>query len=159
MLLLTPLVAMLAACAAVPAPTSSARVFVIRHFEKESGRDPALTGAGEANARRLAERMSGERVVAVFSTDTKRTRATAVRTAERYGLPVSLYPPTDYTALVQRVVEQRGNVLIVGHSNTVPEIVGQLSGKAQPPMDESRYGDLFVIDLATREVSAERIGD
>jgi broad specificity phosphatase PhoE len=103
--------------------------------------------------------MSGERVVAVFSTDTKRTRATAVRTAERYGLPVSLYPPTDYTALVQRVVEQRGNVLIVGHSNTVPEIVGQLSGKAQPPMDESRYGDLFVIDLATREVSAERIGD
>lgn len=148
----------LSACATVQsAPTPKA--FVIRHFEKEAGSDPALTAVGQANATRLAQRLSGERIAAIHSTDTRRTRDSAAPTASKFGLTTSLYPPTDYAALADRVAAHGGNVLIVGHSNTVPDIVARLSGVAQPAMDESQYGTLFVIDLATKAVTTERIGD
>lgn len=151
--------AALAACASVPPPAaSSPKAFVIRHFEKETGNDPALTAVGQANAQLLADRLANERIVAVYSTDTKRTGATALPTATRYGLTVTYYPPTDYNGLAARVRENGGSVLIVGHSNTVPDIVERLSGKPQPTMDESRYGDLFVVDLKTGSVAAEYVG-
>lgn len=160
MLILSGFSLLLSACAAIPAaPVATPKAFVIRHFEKEGGSDPALTAAGQANAVRLAHRLSGERIVAVYSTDTRRTRDSAAPTATQFGLVPSLYPPTDYAALAERIAAQRGNVLIVGHSNTVPEIVARLSGVPQPPMDESQYGTLFVVDLATKAVTSERIGD
>ena len=118
-----------------------------------------LTAEGKANALRLAERLAGEKIVAVYSTDTRRTRDSAMPNAARHNVMVALYPPMDIAALAARVAEQPGSVLIVGHSNTVPLIVERLSGTPQPAMDESRYGDLFVVDLTTKAVRAERIGD
>ena len=157
--LLSALSVMAAACASLPpAAAPSPKAFVIRHFEKAAGSDPALTAAREANALRLAERLAGERIVAVYSTDTRRTRSTALPTATKNGLTVSLYAPADEAALIERALQQPGSVLIVGHSNTVPSIVGRLSGVAQPAMDESQFGTLFVIDLRTRAVAVERIG-
>lgn len=151
---------LLAACASVPpAAVTAPKAFVIRHFEKEAGSDPALTAAGQVNAARLAERLAGERIVAIYSTDTRRTRDSAAPTGAKLGLMTALYPPTDDAALAQRVAEQPGSVLIIGHSNTVPEIVARLSGKSQLPMDESQYGTLFVVNLKTKAVTTEHIGD
>jgi broad specificity phosphatase PhoE len=152
--------ALATACVSTSRSTvSTPKAFVIRHFQKEVGNDPRLTPKGQANAVRLAERLSGERIVAVYSTDTRRTRETAAPTVTKLGLMVALYPATDYAALAQRVASQPESVLIVGHSNTVPDIVAHFSGAPQPPMDESQYGTLFVVDLATKAVTKEQIGD
>jgi len=150
---------LLAACASVPpAAAPSPKAFVIRHFEKEAGDDPALTPVGQANAVRLAERLAGEHIVAIYSTDTRRTRDSAAPSGMKFALMTEIYEPKDYAALSEKVAAQPGNVLVIGHSNTVPGIVEQISGTPQPPIDESRYGDLFVIDRSTKAVVIEHIG-
>jgi broad specificity phosphatase PhoE len=118
-----------------------------------------LTSEGKANAVRLAKRLGSERIVAVFSTDTRRTRETAAPTGAKFGLMTLLYAPTDYAALAESVAVQHGSVLIVGHSNTVPGIVGQLSGMPQAAMGESQYGTLFIVDLKSKAITTEHIGN
>jgi broad specificity phosphatase PhoE len=113
---------------------------------------------GQANAQRLADRLAGEHVVAIFSTDTRRTRDSAAPTATKNGLETELYDPADNATLAARIAKKDGSVLVVGHSNTVPGIVATLSGQPQPDMDERRYGDLFIIDLRTRSVTVEHVG-
>lgn len=159
-LLLAPLfLTMLSACASVPpSAASDPKAFVIRHFEKVAGPDPVLTPTGQANARRLAERLSDEHIVAVYSTDTRRTRDSAEPTRAKFGLETELYDPADNAALAQRIAAKGGSVLVIGHSNTVPGIVAMLSSQPQPDIDESRFGDLFIIDLKTRAVTHEHVG-
>jgi phosphohistidine phosphatase SixA len=50
------------------------------------------------------------------------------------------------TAAERALSEYRGGrVLIVGHSNTVPELVEELSGRAVPEMSEAEYGVVYVV--------------
>lgn len=151
--------AALSACTTVAPLADHPRAFVVRHFEKADGADPLLSEAGLARAAALAERLEDVRIVAVYSTDTRRTRLTAEPTAKRHNLAIIPYQPSDTDGLVQAIARAGGSVLIVGHSNTVPEIVARLSGQAQRPMPETQYGDLFVVDLVSRAVTSERIGD
>src|SRR5690606_33647422 len=38
-------------------------------------------------------------------------------------------------------------VLVVGHSNTIPDVIAALGGPAMPELCESQYDDLFVLLL------------
>jgi hypothetical protein len=49
----------------------------------------------------------------------------------------------DVAGLVARVRRERGPVLVVGHSNTVPEIVAALGGAKPEPIPDSAYGDIW----------------
>jgi phosphohistidine phosphatase SixA len=50
----------------------------------------------------------------------------------------------DMAGLVARIKAQSGNLLVVGHSNTVPEIVKALGGEAVA-IGDSDYDNLFVL--------------
>ncbi len=159
--LLTPLwlsaVMGIAAVAAVVwfiAGMTTTTVVVVRHAEKELGsiEDPPLSTVGEQRAQLLA-RLFGERsgpgsLAAVFSTSTRRTQSTAAPLAARLGLAVSVESDTD--KLLQQIRRQyRGkNVLVVGHSNTVPDIVGRLSHRDDiPDMSELKYSTIYVVTI------------
>lgn len=45
------------------------------------------------------------------------------------------------------VASSAGSVLIVGHSNTVPELIKALGGDIVPAIDDATYDDLFVVTL------------
>jgi hypothetical protein len=64
--------------------------------------------------------------------------------AKKLGIAVSSYDPRDPGALVKAVQSVPGAVLIVGHSNTVPDIVARLGGKPVP-LTEEDYGTIFVV--------------
>lgn len=136
--------------------TAPKQVFVIRHLQKGSGDDPSLTAEGAANAQRLAEILDGKGIVAIFATPTRRAMETAAPLARRLGLPVTPYNPRDPDALVEAVAAVPGPVLVVGHSNTVAELVGRFGGTPPAPLTEEDYGTLFVVepdgDVATLEV-------
>jgi hypothetical protein len=63
-------------------------------------------------------------------------------------LKIVVVPGGDVTGLSKRILAQTGDtVLVVGHSNTVPQIIKALGGPADHIIDESEYDKLFVLTL------------
>lgn len=150
----------MAAAAEPPAPAmakAETLVLVVRHAEKLVAaadaapvEDPPLTAAGEARAAALADALADARVAAIYSTPFRRTRATAAPLAARAGVEIISYAPdTPAIELAGRVLrEHRGRtVLVVGHSNTVPDIVEAFSGTRVEAIEDAMYGRLYVVSV------------
>lgn len=152
-------IALLAGCAHVPqqstpAPDRAATttIVLVRHAEKaaEPAADPPLTAAGEARARLLVDAVAGMPVRAILSTDFARTRATAAPLAARLGLVPEIVDARarDHARLVAEgiLAHHRGEtVVVVGHSNTVPDIVAALGAPKPTAICDSEYDNLFVV--------------
>lgn len=142
-----------AGCATQPAPATDTLTFiVVRHAEKatDDPEDPSLSEAGRQRAQRLAERLAGEPLVAVYATEFRRTRQTAQPSATGHRLPVSAYysrGPAEETAAQWRAAHTHGTVLVVGHSNTVPDLIAALSGQPAAPMADTEYDRLTRIEF------------
>jgi phosphohistidine phosphatase SixA len=137
-----------AAAAAVPART----VYVMRHLQKAAGNDPPLSQAGTANAKRLADLLAGANIKALFASPTRRAQETAAPLASGLGLTVTPYDPRDPAALESAAKTVAGNILIVGHSNTVPDLVERFGGKRPADLSEQDYGVIYVVKPGTGEV-------
>lgn len=140
--------ALLAGCASAPARhgvavDADAVFLLVRHAEKSADdpRDPALTPAGELRALRLATELRDAPLAAVYSTDTRRTRATATPAARSHGLAVTPYDARAASDFARelRARHPTGLVLVVGHSNTVPALAAALCGCTVAPMPEHDY--------------------
>jgi len=145
---------LLSGCAGAPPAASAAQVqstfVVVRHAEKAPGpeADPGLAEEGHARAAALARRLAGEPLVAVYTTDYRRTRATVAPAAQRHGLEPRTYDarqPARELIAGLRARHPAGTVLVAGHSNTVPEIVAALCGCDSAPMDESEYDRVSIV--------------
>ena len=137
------------------ASASTTTILVMRHAEKAAlpAEDPPLSLAGEGRAQELAH-VLGEapaefRIQGIFVSEFRRTQETVRPLANRLGVPVIVVPAADSSLVADRArAEYRGGrVLIVGHSNTVPEIVEKLSGEKIPAMAETEYGVVYVVSL------------
>lgn len=130
---------------AAPAPTSPQTVFVMRHLNTPAGAlDPDLLPEGQRRAAALARWFRrSERPVAIYVTDYRRTRQSAAPLAAALRLTPIVYNPADTPALIARVRAEHGNVLVVGHSNTVPDIVAALGGARPAPLGYDDFGDIW----------------
>jgi hypothetical protein len=124
----------------------SAPVFVIRHLQKGPGADPSLTGEGRVNAERLATMLKDSGIKAIFATPTRRAMETGEPLAKALGLKVTPYDPSNVAALAAEVRAAAGPVLIVGHSNTVPELVALFGGARPGPIGDDEYGTLYEVE-------------
>jgi phosphohistidine phosphatase SixA len=136
--------AMLAACATTPAAPPPPNIYVVRHLNTPAGeRDPDLLPEGQRAAQLLAGWFGRERVQAIYVSDFRRTRQTAAPLAARLGLVPIVYDPADTPGLIARVRAGPLPALIVGHSNTVPDIVAQLGGTRPGPLVHEDFGDIW----------------
>ena len=96
----------------------------MRHAEKatDDPRDPSLTLEGRRQAEALARLLGRSGVSAVLSTDTRRTRDTASPLAEAANVEVELYDPGRLEELATELRARTGVVVVVGRSNTTPEL-------------------------------------
>ena len=143
---------LLGACASWPGAGDASDFVIVRHAEKvpDGSDDPPLTAAGEARAQALAHWLADADLVAVYSSDTRRTRQTAEPTARVHGLPVITYDagqPAAALAARLRRAHPAGTVLVVGHSNTAPGIASALCGCEVDPMDESEYDRRMTVHI------------
>ena len=135
-------------------------IYVVRHAEKASGidmasmkpsTDPPLTIEGEERALALKQILGSKNVKYIFSTNTLRTTSTAKPLKELYlGVPIQIYSsrPDSMNAFIQRIKAiKKGDVLIVGHSNTIDDIANKIAGSTVVPGDlnESIYDNLFIL--------------
>jgi 2,3-bisphosphoglycerate-dependent phosphoglycerate mutase len=151
-------IVLLALLAVFVASMTTTTVVLVRHAEKELGtiEDPPLTEAGDERAQALA-RMFGDRegagrIAGVIVSDTRRSQRTAAPLAERLGIKPAVLNPTDYDAIIGRIRgEYRGRtVLIVGHSNTVPELARRLARTPDvPEIPDAEYGTIYVVTVPT----------
>ncbi len=124
--------------------------YVVRHAEKAAPgpnmtSDVPLSEAGQARAQALRTVLEGKKIREIYSTNTVRTKSTAMPLSDAIGVPVQVYAPGD-TAFLRRIQSRAGNVLIVGHSNTVDDIVNDfLKRKALQDLPDSEYSKLFVL--------------
>jgi len=142
---------LLTACSqAAPKPDA---IFLVRHAEKTTEKtDPALTEAGQARAVALADRLEDEDITHIHSSDTKRTRDTAAPLAERLGLGVEIYDASDLPAMAVKLKATPGRHLVVGHSNTTPQLTELLGGDGGTPIVEAtEYDRLYVVTMGEGE--------
>lgn len=149
------------ALAAAPAfAASETIVVVVRHAEKgaDDPIDPTLSAAGEARANALAKALANIPITSAFTTQYKRTALTAEPTAREHGITVTAIPANKENAAAYGQVvadrvrkEAHGKAsLVVGHSNTVPDVVFALSGVKVEPLAESEFDRLYVITLPAK---------
>lgn len=142
----------LAACPKNPAPTE---IYLVRHAEKLTGDDPALSPAGIARADALAERLRYVSLTDIYTTDYKRTRDTAAPIARQAGLEPRLYDPRRLQEFAETLRKTKGRILVVGHSNTTPQLVELLGGDPVSQIDEASEYDRFYIVTLNRDGSVD----
>ena len=138
------------------------KYFIVRHAEKAQAsatmtmntpNDPPLTDLGTIRANALADRLSKEKIRKIFSTNTIRTQSTAQPVALLFNQTISTYtePDSTFIALLKGLHK---NVLVVGHSNTVDDLVNGLTGrKLLSDLPDKAYDNLFIVRRKGKKIS------
>lgn len=131
-------------------------VYLVRHAEKFlHSMDPELTDSGKERALELVKILKNANIEYVHSTDYIRTRETAKPTAEKFGLTTKIYNPNDLEGLANKLKSLRGNHLVVGHSNTTPELATILGVNEVTEIDEaSEFDRLYIVMVSNNNTSS-----
>jgi phosphohistidine phosphatase SixA len=126
--------------------------YIVRHAEKAAPgpnmtSDVPLSSEGEQRALELKDVLKNKRIVYIFSTNTIRTRSTAQPTADYFGLKTEIYGPKPDSVFIALLKARTKNTLIVGHSNTVDDVVNMLCKRKEVNGDlpETEYDNLFTV--------------
>ncbi|MCH8943832.1 MAG: histidine phosphatase family protein [Proteobacteria bacterium] len=131
-------------------------VIFVRHAEKtaEPADDPLLSLAGQQRAVELARQLVDADVVAgidaVYATPHRRTVDTAQPLADALGLPITSYDAADTETIMEQIVRKHKGkiVLVVGHSNTLPALIGNMgASKKVPLIDEYEYDNIYIVSI------------
>lgn len=123
-------------------------IYIIRHAEKElSGTDPALTETGRKRAAAWAEMFRPSELNIILTSDAKRTRETGGIIARSLGIPHKEFPIEDVAGLIDLIEfdHEQDNVLIVGHTETIPQILSNLGSFEDVEIGQSDFANLFVL--------------
>ena len=144
------------------------KVFIVRHAEKQSDdpkdKDPLLTDSGALRAIDLMKLLRGEKIDSIFTTDYKRTKLTAFPLADKIGIAIKTYDAAQQKEFAKQLIENATGkkILIVGHSNTVLELV-EAFGAEKPvkELTDDDYDYIFEVTIKgdKAEVKANRYGD
>lgn len=126
--------------------------YLIRHAEKDrsdpSNSNPELTLEGRQRAQRWSAVFERIALDAVYSTNYLRTIQTASPTAEAHHIALQFYDPRALYSEEFKASTKGQSVLILGHSNTIPELANAILGEQQfenIPDDINSY--LYVITV------------
>jgi phosphohistidine phosphatase SixA len=137
-------------------------VFLIRHAEREDEprQDPPLKKEGVARSQELARLLGAAGIKTIITSQFARTRQTAEPLAAKAGLtatsiglksnPASPRQIAEESTreVVNKILERSGeSVLVVGHSNSIPDVIKMLGGDIIPTIDERKFDDLFVVTV------------
>ena len=151
MLLIAWMVA-LSGCATTARPLPQPNIYVMRHLHTPAGVSNAeLTEEGLRFALLTSDWFRRDPPDVIYVSTTRRAQQSAEPLAQRLHLTPKLYDPADTAGLVAAVLKEQGTVLVVGHSNTVPDIVANLGGERPPELVHEDFGDIWHVSGPGRE--------
>ena len=123
--------------------------YFIRHAEKaDSSKNPDLSEKGLERAQEWKALFSEINFDAVYSTDFNRTLQTIQPIVAGNNQLLKIYNPKMIDVELFKKETQCKTILIIGHSNTVPNMVNQII-KENKYVDiaENQFGNLYIITL------------
>ena len=143
------------------------KVYVVRHAEKltddATDKDPGLSELGAERAVDLMKELRGQKIDSIYTTNYKRTKLTAFPLADKIGISMKTYNPAAHKTLAKQLITNAAGkrILIVGHSNTVLEIIEAFG--AEKPVKELTDDDYdYIFEVTVKgtkaEVKANRYG-
>ncbi|WP_306352517.1 phosphoglycerate mutase family protein [Flavobacterium sp. '19STA2R22 D10 B1'] len=130
-------------------------IYLIRHAEKaDQNYNTNLSEAGKIRAQSWATILKSVPFDGFYSTPYNRTQQTIQPTADANKKEISTYNPKDFS--LDQVIEKHlgKNILVVGHSNTIPKLINQfLKEDYYVNIDESEFGNLYIITIQGKTVS------
>jgi|TARA_B100001758_G_C18028999_1_gene412026 2,3-bisphosphoglycerate-dependent phosphoglycerate mutase len=132
--------------------------YLIRHAEKvrinKTDRDPALNEKGIIRAFNWRDFFIDKDISKIYSTNYKRTLETVKPIEVATGLTAILYSPSsiDYENFIS---SNKGEiVLVVGHSNTIPDFVNELiNDQVYSQIDDLNNSNLYIVNLCDSSIS------
>ena len=130
--------------------------YLIRHAEKvrtnKSDRDPALNEKGILRALNWKEYFIDKDISKIYSTNYKRTLETVKPIQEAIGLATILYSPSNIDYFISS--NKSEVVLVVGHSNTIPNFVNELiNDQVYAQIDDLNNSNLYIVSLCDSSIS------
>ena len=148
-----------AVCAQAPIPKTTSKprvttIYLVRHAEKDtaaSPTDPPLSAQGQVRAQALRKLLARRKPTALFTTDTRRTRATLAPLAAATRVAPQVYDARQPEALAARIRRDYAGqtLVVVGHSNTLLPLIKVLG--INPPVAEiadDEFDAVFTVRLA-----------
>lgn len=130
---------------------SPRQIFLSRHMEKAtSGQDPALSPCGVAQAQAFAAQLKNTPLPWLMHTPYQRTKQTAEAFSQQ-GRQLLSYDPRQLDQLSTELNNKAGNVLVIGHSNTIPALVAKLTGETVAPLTEQDYGRIYILTEQSKQ--------
>lgn len=127
---------------------SAQTIFIVRHAEKvDESRDPELSAKGQQRAINLAHVLRDAAVDAIFVTEFQRTQWTAKPLAQARQLPLQNYAAKESQALGKQLLIADRNTLVVGHSNTLLEILKGMGITDAKAIADDEYDRLLIVNL------------
>lgn len=122
-------------------------ILLVRHADRQGSAD-ALNPAGTARAQELARVLEKSGISAIYTSEAIRTQQTAAPTASLLSITPVPVPATGVADLVSTIHSSNSgqSVLVVGHSNTVPQIIAEFGGPTVI-IGENEFDNLYVLNL------------
>ena len=139
--------------------TAEYELYLVRHAEKQAdaGRDPGLNEAGKQRARNLASWLKDKSIEDIWSSDYRRTRNTAEPLVSATGIELKIYNAGDLNTLSEKLLANKNNAYVVGHSNSTPDLARDLCQCAIDDIEESEYDRLIIISVSNNGTTVKTL--
>ena len=131
------------------AQNKTTTIYFIRHAEKvDRSNNPDLSTFGLERAAHWSEIFSDIPFDAIYSTDFTRTKQTAAPTATNKKIDITIYDAKNIDFQKFKTDNLGKTVLVVGHSNTIPDFVNKLINQdVYSNIEDKTFGNLYIVTL------------
>ncbi|MFT3908576.1 MAG: histidine phosphatase family protein [Ferruginibacter sp.] len=136
-------------------------IYLVRHAEKEAGRDPQLTEVGKKRAGDLVRTLKDKKISRIYVTNYRRSWMTADSLRLQLGIDTVVYiPDTTGVGLLTKIKENNDfgkTILVVGHTNTIPHLIRVLGVDDYMTNDipDEEFDNLYLVQYKKNKVYLE----
>lgn len=140
-------------------------VYLIRHAEKmiiEGEKNPELTRVGINRAEALPGALADVMPGFIYSSEYTRTQQTVAPLSKAWGRDISIKTAREPQLQIEVALSHCDqNVVIAGHSNTIPHLISLFGIQDEIYLEDNQYGDLFIIrwQKGNPSLSIEHVGE